>query len=166
MLFSFTRSEPTDLPSSWSVLVTSRMSSWIWKARPMHRVYSLTAQRCSSVPPAAMQPSSAAAEIRAPVLSCWSCSSSPRVRALPSPAMSRTCPPTMPSGPASRDRQDTASTTRSAGSSAWVKTPKAAVSSPSPARMAVASPYTLWLVGRPRRRSSSSMAGRSSWIRE
>lgn len=29
----------------------------------------------------------------------------------------------------------------------------------------VASPNTLWLVGRPRRRSSSSMQGRSSWIR-
>ena len=43
---------------------------------------------------------------------------------------------------------------------------KAAVSRPSPASTAVASPYTLWLVGRPLRRSSSSMQGRSSWIRE
>ena len=42
----------------------------------------------------------------------------------------------------------------------------ALVSRPSPARMAIASPKTLWLVGLPRRRSSSSMAGRSSWIRE
>ncbi len=36
----------------------------------------------------------------------------------------------------------------------------------SPARTAVASSNALWQVGRPRRRSSSSMLGRSSWIRE
>ena len=43
---------------------------------------------------------------------------------------------------------------------------KASVSSASPARIAMASPNTLWLVGRPRRKSSSSIAGRSSWISE
>jgi hypothetical protein len=32
--------------------------------------------------------------------------------------------------------------------------------------MASASPYRLCVVGRPRRKSSSSIAGRSSWIRE
>ena len=36
----------------------------------------------------------------------------------------------------------------------------------SPARMAMASPNALWQVGRPRRRSSLSSAGRSSWIKE
>src|SRR5215813_13676496 len=39
---------------------------------------------------------------------------------------------------------------------------KARVRSASPARMAMASPNTLWLVGTPRRKSSLSMAGRSS----
>ena len=39
---------------------------------------------------------------------------------------------------------------------------KASVSSASPERIAIASPNTLWFVGRPRRRSSSSIAGRSS----
>ena len=43
---------------------------------------------------------------------------------------------------------------------------KASVSRASPARMAMASPNTLWLLGRPRRKSSSSIAGRSSWISE
>jgi hypothetical protein len=40
--------------------------------------------------------------------------------------------------------------------------PNAAVSSPSPARIAIASPNAMWTVGRPRRSSSSSIAGRSS----
>ena len=40
------------------------------------------------------------------------------------------------------------------------------VSNASPARMARASPKTMWLVGRPRRKSSSSIDGRSSWISE
>ena len=35
-----------------------------------------------------------------------------------------------------------------------------------PARIAVASSKARWQVGRPRRRSSLSMAGRSSWTRE
>ena len=43
---------------------------------------------------------------------------------------------------------------------------KASVSRASPARMAVASSNCLWLEGLPRRRSSSSIAGRSSWISE
>ncbi len=41
----------------------------------------------------------------------------------------------------------------------------ARVSKASPARIAMASPKTLCEVGFPRRKSSSSIAGRSSWIR-
>src|SRR3990172_11462478 len=47
-----------------------------------------------------------------------------------------------------------------------VITLKASVSRASPARMATASPNTLWFVGIPLLRSSLSMAGRSSWISE
>jgi hypothetical protein len=36
----------------------------------------------------------------------------------------------------------------------------------SPASIAIASPNFLWAVGRPRLKSSSSIAGRSSWIKE
>ena len=43
---------------------------------------------------------------------------------------------------------------------------KASVRSTSPASMAVASPNALWQEGRPRRKSSLSMQGRSSWISE
>ena len=43
---------------------------------------------------------------------------------------------------------------------------KASVNSPSPARIAVASSVFLCSVGRPRRRSLLSIAGRSSWISE
>jgi geranylgeranyl diphosphate synthase type II len=42
----------------------------------------------------------------------------------------------------------------------------ARVNKASPARMAVASSNALWQVARPRLRSSLSIAGRSSWIRE
>ena len=56
-------------------------------------------------------------------------------------------------------------------SAARARTPRASTSnarasSASPTKIAVASPKALWHVGRPRRRSSSSMAGRSSWISE
>ena len=44
--------------------------------------------------------------------------------------------------------------------------PKASASSASPTRIAFASPYFTCTVGRPRRRSSSSIAGRSSWTSE
>ena len=43
---------------------------------------------------------------------------------------------------------------------------KASDWSASPTRIAVASSNALWTVGRPRRRSSSSIAGRSSWTSE
>ena len=43
---------------------------------------------------------------------------------------------------------------------------KACVSSASPASTAMPSPKTLWLVGLPRRKSSLSIAGKSSWMRE
>ena len=57
--------------------------------------------------------------------------------------------------------------TVSAGSpSAAAAVSNAAVSSPSPASTAVASSNALWQVGRPRRRSSLSMHGRSSWMSE
>ena len=44
--------------------------------------------------------------------------------------------------------------------------PRASANRPSPARMATSSPYATWQVGLPRRSSSSSIAGRSSWISE
>ena len=52
------------------------------------------------------------------------------------------------------------------GSISSANTSKASVNRASPARMAVASSNALWHVGRPRRKSSLSNAGRSSWISE
>ena len=43
---------------------------------------------------------------------------------------------------------------------------KASACSASPASTAIASPYSTWQVGWPRRVGESSIAGRSSWIRE
>ena len=70
--------------------------------------------------------------------------------------------------PAAEETDARASSTRPAGRSFTVEAinPKASVSRASPARMAVASSKALWQEGRPRRRSSSSIAGRSSWMRE
>ena len=51
---------------------------------------------------------------------------------------------------------------RSAAHSICASTWNASVSSASPARIAMASPNTLWQVGTPRRKSSLSSAGRSS----
>lgn len=74
----------------------------------------------------------------------------------------------MPAEPAAEETDARASSTRPAGRSFTVEAinPKASVSRASPARMAVASSKALWQEGRPRRRSSSSIAGRSSWMRE
>ena len=86
----------------------------------------------------------------------------------PSAARSSIWPPTMPPRPAARARPVTSAIRTSA--SGWVSgrasTSKANVSSPSPARIAVASSNFLCAVGRPRRRSSSSIAGRSSCTSE
>ena len=70
--------------------------------------------------------------------------------------------------PAAAETDARALSTRPAGRSFTVEAinPKASVSRASPARMAVASSKALWQEGRPRRRSSSSIAGRSSWMRE
>src|SRR5262249_19381173 len=77
--------------------------------------------------------------------------------------MSSTWPPTIPAAPAARARRATSSARRGSGPEA--SRAKASVRSASPARMAIASPYTTWLVGRPRRSESSSIAGRSSCTR-
>ena len=66
--------------------------------------------------------------------------------------------------PAPASSRRSAGELRVAGASAMMS--KASVSRLSPARMAVASSKALCTVGWPRRRSSSSMAGRSSWISE
>jgi zinc/manganese transport system substrate-binding protein len=87
-------------------------------------------------------------------------------RLFPSAARSATWPATIPSAPAPRAMMATSSAVAlpSSLSSAafWAAASKAFVNRASPARMARASPKTLWLVGFPRRRSSSSIAGRSS----
>ncbi len=57
---------------------------------------------------------------------------------------------------------------RTAGPPGWRSATRrtASANRASPARIAVSSPKSRWHVGRPRRRSSSSIAGRSSWISE
>ncbi len=74
----------------------------------------------------------------------------------------------MPPGvPAAVASSSTIRDTRAASTvSIAPRTSKANVSSASPARIAMASPKTLWQVGLPRRRSSLSSAGKSSWINE
>ena len=57
-------------------------------------------------------------------------------------------------------------TARSLGADPEAYLAAASAKSPSPARIATSSPNFTCEVGRPRRSSSSSIAGRSSWIRE
>ena len=111
-------------------------------------------------PPATIAPIRSEARSRAPVLRRWiasSASSVPSVR--PSAWRSAICPPTIPAGPAASARARTQPAAASAGRTCRAMTSKASVSRPSPARIAVASSNALWQVGRPRRRSSSSIAG-------
>ncbi len=90
-------------------------------------------------------PRATAARLRCPPPDRRSCRSSP--------------PPRRPPRPLARaPRVRRAAGSRARHSSAWL-------SSASPARIASASSNCLCAVGRPRRRSSSSSAGRSSWTR-
>jgi hypothetical protein len=116
-------------------------------------------------------PADADARIKAPVFrACIARRPSPS-KVEPEPAASRSIawPPTMPHGPAASATIRIAASLRaasagSAGSRAI--SANASVSRASPARIAWPSPKTTWLVGRPRRSVSSSIAGRSSCTRE
>mmetsp|Transcript_18638 Transcript_18638/g.56304 ORF Transcript_18638/g.56304 Transcript_18638/m.56304 type:complete len:229 (+) Transcript_18638:1430-2116(+) len=90
----------------------------------------------------------------------------PTLSAWPSDLMSTTWPATRPSEPTAFPVSTITLSTR-AGSTPFVSRAmysKDRLSSASPARMAMSSPYFLWLVGTPRRKSSLSMLGRSSWM--
>ncbi len=77
-----------------------------------------------------------------------------------SAARSATCPAITPLAPAAW-----ASSRASSERFCWAMSLKASMMSASPANTALASPNWMWQVGLPRRRSSSSMQGRSSWMR-
>ena len=79
-----------------------------------------------------------------------------------SPSRSTACPWTMPPTPALSARHRTQSTFTRGATSASVSNSKLWVSSASPTSTAVASSNALCKVGCPRRRSSSSIAGKSS----
>ena len=116
--------------------------------------------------------------MRAPVLARWMRSTSSAVGFWPSPSMSMTWPPIMPGGraagqverptpvPMAKANSRRISTMVAGGAGSWAMVWKARVWRASPARMAMASPKTTWQVGWPRRRSSLSSAGRSSWMSE
>ncbi len=77
------------------------------------------------------------------------------------------CPPTIPLTPVAAASSAAARSTRSGAARWWVsRWRNASAYSPSPARIATPSPNFTWQVGCPRRSSSSSIAGRSSWISE
>mmetsp|Transcript_1031 Transcript_1031/g.1474 ORF Transcript_1031/g.1474 Transcript_1031/m.1474 type:complete len:218 (+) Transcript_1031:791-1444(+) len=162
---------PAVLPSCSEVCVQSRMSSTTWKARPMSCAYLPRRATSSSPAPAKMAPEVTDTSSSAPVLCAWmylSVSSVTSSAPAPSDMMSTTCPPTSPSLPTHLPTSTSTRSVRSAGTTLGVLRPmysKARLSSASPARMAISSPYTLWLVGLPRRKSSLSIEGRSSWMR-
>src|SRR5512139_2631050 len=145
------------------------MSSVTWNRSPSRVPKAPSADTRAASPPPRIPPIRAQEAIRAAVFRCWISSTSGGGETPGEASMSSCWPPTMPPAPAARARSAMARTARAGradarGDSAITR--NASVSNPSPARMAVASPYALWQVGFPRRKASSSIAGRSSWIRE
>ena len=122
----------------------------------------------SMVGSALSAPSCVAARNRAPVLAaCRRRSASTGSAGAAVAAMSNAWPPVMPRQPAAAARSRTMRT-RVAASTPWApaNVSKANACSESPTRIAVASSKATWQASRPRRRSSSSMAGRSSCTSE
>jgi hypothetical protein len=116
------------------------------------------------------RPNRAAESAEAPVFIACRRATSPNVNGatVVSASMSSIWPPTMPARPAARaSPNDSATRTSALGSvRGSARISKASACNASPARIAVASSKARWVVGRPRLRSSSSIAGRSSWISE
>mmetsp|Transcript_25720 Transcript_25720/g.53463 ORF Transcript_25720/g.53463 Transcript_25720/m.53463 type:complete len:237 (+) Transcript_25720:48-758(+) len=174
---SAVRSFPAVLPSVAESAVTSRMSSATWKARPMLSAKASRLSTCPSSAPPSIAPAATDTLSSAAVLCLWIHLRSSRVTAdagLPSHSRSRACPPARPTLPTLAPSRPTTSRRRRCGSfpgifaaSVYLTTYSKAVERRlSPARIATSSPYTLWQVGIPRRRSSSSMDGRSSCMRD
>mmetsp|Transcript_1823 Transcript_1823/g.4667 ORF Transcript_1823/g.4667 Transcript_1823/m.4667 type:complete len:283 (-) Transcript_1823:482-1330(-) len=158
---------PAVLPSISVVWVQSRISSTTWNARPMLRAYLRSFSTVTSSAPPTRAPHTTDASSRAAVLCSWMYCSTSRPTSSFSLLMSTTCPPVSPSAPTALPSSRITRSTRSGEVPVVARATcsKAKESRASPARMAMSSPYTLWLVGRPLRKSSLSMEGKSSWIR-
>src|SRR5712691_1167880 len=130
------------------------MSSTIWKSSPSSSPNARQGRCPSSGTRATQSASPTAASKRQPVFNLCSVASSGAV-----PVMSRYWPPIIPS-------VAPASSRATAGVSYDVARRKASARSASPARMPTASPYCFHVDGCPRRSSSASSGGRSSWTRE
>ena len=105
---------------------------------------------------------------RAPVLRLWMNSRVGKSRGRSVISRSLACPAIMPSMPMARARSR-ASPERTTASGPpgqpWPRISKARFWRPKAARIAVASPWATWQVGRPRRVCASSIEGRSSRMR-
>mmetsp|Transcript_12700 Transcript_12700/g.39236 ORF Transcript_12700/g.39236 Transcript_12700/m.39236 type:complete len:221 (-) Transcript_12700:309-971(-) len=145
------------------------MSSATWNAMPMslanvsHCLTSRPFAPPSSAPVATDTSSNLA------VLCVWiHVSSSSDTPCFASHSRSMTWPPARPTAPTASPSRRTHSTMVTGGTSTAVEPAQQCSNdverSASPARIATSSPKTTWFVGEPRRMSSSSIAGRSSWI--
>src|SRR4249919_4291948 len=102
----------------------------------------------------------------APVLSACKCAREATSSSRPVASMSSAWPAHMPSTPLAAASSRSSETRIGAGSADSASTEKASACRASPARMAVASSQATCTVGRPRRKASSSIAGRSSCTSE
>ena len=144
----------------------SSRSSRTWKARPNAAANVSRRARVSASASAASAPIRTAARTSAPVLSeCMRCSCA-SAWVWPVASMSSAWPPHMPDAPEAVASASTQSILSCAGASARASAENARVCSASPARIALASSKATCTVGWPRRRASSSIAGRSSWTSE
>ena len=164
-------SRPAVLPSSSLVPVASRTSSAIWKARPMSSPYAVSAATSAGPASAAIAAQGAGGTDEGSGLSpvhrdqlgqrraCGLPPRGPATARPPSPRFRRRGTARPPSGPA-----------LPAGSASCVR--RRGEHAGGHRHQQVAGPGRggdvegAWVVGRPRRRSSSSMQGRSSWTSE
>ena len=132
-------------------------------------VMSSSAASCSAWRRPRCRPARATATISAPVLRRWIASSRPGRRhvAIALAGQVGRLAADQCGRPGGAAQHGTAAARHGRPASRrWPRPRTPAPSSASPTRIAIASPKTLWQVGRPRRRSSSSIAGRSSWTSE
>src|SRR6185295_5277889 len=135
-------SAPVRLPRVWTFPSTSRMSSWIWNARPISAPNSASAARCAaSVRPEEIAPNSTLARISAPVFCRCMRSTSGSPICCFTDSRSMACPPAMPRVPMASARTCSISSRAAAEicCGACASTSKARACRASPVRMAVAS---------------------------
>ena len=147
--------------------MTSNISSFIWNANPNFSPNFSNKLISSFGAFASIAPEIIETLISAPVFFICIYLSSSSLIFLPSFIISTICPPIIPSGPdASAIFCAAIKASFPYFNENFIIKFIASFNNVSPAKTAISSPYTLWLVGFPLLKSSLSIQGKSSWINE